>query len=191
MHPAMKTISFQSDQNGNNSSVTESGSSSDDATGAAGNRKRAKPSSSTNSKSTRKKELSVDTQKMAPSPYFYYVDHSEEVDEDLLTPLTPPYRIVNFLIKLFCILNRDDLRHIIKWLPHGRSWRIIDPVEFELTVIPSYFGHSSMSSFLRQVNGWGFKRKIRIVFFLCLLEVQIIYLFIRFSFLTFHIYYIF
>jgi len=105
-----------------------------------------------------KSKKSIDPQNIAPAPYFHYTDRSREVDEDPLTPLAPPYRIPNFLVKLFCILSRDDLRHIIKWLPHGRSWRIIDPVEFEMSVIPTYFGHSSMNSFLRQVNGWGFKR---------------------------------
>jgi hypothetical protein len=32
------------------------------------------------------------------------------------------------------------------------------PREFEVKVIPSYFDHAKFSSFIRQANGWGFKR---------------------------------
>jgi len=44
------------------------------------------------------------------------------------------------------------------WLPHGRSWRILQQKAFEERVIPLYFRHGRYSSFARQVNGWGFKR---------------------------------
>lgn len=45
-----------------------------------------------------------------------------------------------------------------KWLPHGRSWRILQQRAFEERVIPLYFRHGRYSSFARQVNGWGFRR---------------------------------
>ena len=43
-------------------------------------------------------------------------------------------------------------------MPHGRSWRVLKPREFEVKVIPIYFEHSKFSSFIRQANGWGFRR---------------------------------
>lgn len=43
-------------------------------------------------------------------------------------------------------------------MPHGRSWRVLKPREFEVKVIPTYFEHSKFSSFIRQANGWGFRR---------------------------------
>lgn len=36
---------------------------------------------------------------LQPAPYFYYRDHSMDVDEDPLTPLTPPGRVPNFPAK--------------------------------------------------------------------------------------------
>lgn len=95
---------------------------------------------------------------LKPYPFYYYVDHSRDVDDDPMTPLTPPGRVPNFPAKMHAILSRDDLSDIISWMPHGRSWRILKPREFEVQVIPAYFKHSKFTSFIRQANGWGFRR---------------------------------
>jgi HSF-type DNA-binding len=63
-----------------------------------------------------------------------------------------------FPVKLHMILSNPDFQDIIAWLPHGRSWRILQQKAFEERVIPLYFRHGRYSSFARQVNGWGFKR---------------------------------
>ncbi len=92
------------------------------------------------------------------APYFHYRDHSHLVDPDPSKPVTIPGRIPTFPAKLFAILSRPDLADIISWMPHGRSWKVHKPREFEVKVIPSYFDHAKFSSFIRQANGWGFKR---------------------------------
>jgi HSF-type DNA-binding len=92
------------------------------------------------------------------APFYHYRDFSQEVDPDPLTPLTPPGRVPNFPAKMHAILSRPDLTDIVAWMPHGRSWRVLKPREFELRVIPTYFEHSKFSSFVRQANGWGFRR---------------------------------
>lgn len=92
------------------------------------------------------------------APYFHYRDHSHLVDPDPSKPVTIPGRIPTFPAKLFAILSRPDLSDIISWMPHGRSWKVHKPREFEVKVIPSYFDHAKFSSFIRQANGWGFKR---------------------------------
>jgi len=91
-------------------------------------------------------------------PFFYYRDFSAEGDPDSLTPLTPPGRVPNFPAKMHSILSRPELADIVCWMPHGRSWRVLKPREFEVRVIPTYFEHSKFSSFIRQANGWGFRR---------------------------------
>jgi len=63
-----------------------------------------------------------------------------------------------FPAKLHMILSNHDFQDIIAWLPHGRSWRILQQKAFEERVIPLYFRHGRYSSFTRQVNGWGFRR---------------------------------
>lgn len=95
---------------------------------------------------------------LRPYPYFYYRDHSTETDPDPLTPLTPPGRVPTFPAKLQAILSRADLADVIAWMPHGRSWRVLKPREFEVKVIPRFFEHAKFSSFIRQANGWGFRR---------------------------------
>jgi len=67
-----------------------------------------------------------------------------------------------FPAKLFQILSNPEFSHIITWMPHGCSWRMLQPRLFSEVVSPKYFSHQSKySSFMRQVNGWGFKRITR------------------------------
>lgn len=103
-------------------------------------------------------EVSGEDKDLRPYPYFYYRDHSTETDPDPLTPLTPPGRVPTFPAKLQAILSRADLADVIAWMPHGRSWRVLKPREFEVKVIPRFFEHAKFSSFIRQANGWGFRR---------------------------------
>ena len=95
---------------------------------------------------------------LQPYPYFYYKDYSTFPDPDPLIPLTSPGRVPNFPAKMHSILSRADLADVVAWMPHGRSWRVLKPREFELNVIPTYFEHAKFSSFIRQANGWGFRR---------------------------------
>ena len=62
-----------------------------------------------------------------------------------------------FPTKLYEILSCKDISDSIAWLPHGRSWRILNKKKFE-AILQKYFNHSNISSFVRQVNGWGFRR---------------------------------
>ena len=64
----------------------------------------------------------------------------------------------SFAVSLHEILSDPSTSSVISWLPHGRSWRILQPEIFEKDVIPQYFGHRNLASFMRQVNGWGFLR---------------------------------
>ncbi|EED93475.1 hypothetical protein THAPSDRAFT_22414 [Thalassiosira pseudonana CCMP1335] len=95
---------------------------------------------------------------LKPAPYFYYSDHSLEEDDDPLTPVTAAGRVPTFPAKMHAILSNPKLHHIVAWAPHGRSWRILKPRQFECYVLPKYFEHSKFSSFVRQANGWGFRR---------------------------------
>ncbi len=64
-----------------------------------------------------------------------------------------------FPAKLHEILSCSEFRHIVTWMPHGSSWRVLQPKLFEEIVMPKYFAQQSKySSFTRQVNGWGFRR---------------------------------
>jgi hypothetical protein len=67
-----------------------------------------------------------------PAPYFYYVDHSRDINDDPLSPLSPVLSVPNFVIKLHAILIREDLSDVIAWMPHGRSWKILNQVRLQL-----------------------------------------------------------
>lgn len=63
-----------------------------------------------------------------------------------------------FPTTLFDILADAELDDVIAWLPHGRSWKILDMPKFAESVLSGYFNQSKYTSFVRQVNGWGFRR---------------------------------
>ncbi|KAL7471366.1 hypothetical protein ACHAXS_011656 [Conticribra weissflogii] len=56
------------------------------------------------------------------------------------------------------MMRSKALSSIIAWLPHGRSWMVLDRHRFTNEVLPDYFGHSNFESFIRLVNAWGFRR---------------------------------
>jgi hypothetical protein len=64
----------------------------------------------------------------------------------------------SFTVKLHRILADDEFKEYICWLPHGRSFKVLKQEEFEEKVIPLFYRHGKFASFMRQVNGWGFRR---------------------------------
>lgn len=62
-----------------------------------------------------------------------------------------------FLNKTFAMLKtaRTD---IAAWAEDGLSFYIIDQTRFVDSVIPQYFKHSNFSSFVRQLNFYGFRK---------------------------------
>lgn len=86
-----------------------------------------------------------------------YVDYSLvpfQVEEN---KLPTSVKKMDFHQKLHAILCDVDNQHVCTWVRHGRAFRIIDPVEFEKTVCPKFFGHSRYSSFLHQIGIQGYK----------------------------------
>ena len=51
-------------------------------------------------------------------------------------------------------LPPPELSPTIQWLPHGRSWRMLNRDLFAEHALPRYFGHTNYSSFVRIVNAW-------------------------------------
>ena len=126
----------------------------DDSDGVHGGKKYARLDGETTMTRGTNKELPV----LRPYPYFYYRDFSQVPDPDPLQALSPPGRVPNFPAKMMSILSRPELNDIVRWMDHGRSWKILKPREFEIRVIPTYFEHAKLSSFIRLANGWGFRR---------------------------------
>ncbi|KAL7464712.1 hypothetical protein ACHAXS_005049 [Conticribra weissflogii] len=62
--------------------------------------------------------------------------------------------------KLATMLTDPALADIMTWMPHGRSWKVIDRKAFCRYALPHYCEHSNYQSFVRIVNAWGFRRII-------------------------------
>jgi len=60
--------------------------------------------------------------------------------------------------KLMEVLDRGDMEDIVRWMPHGRAFMVLQPQSFVKEVLPRFFKQSKFMSFTRQLNLWGFKR---------------------------------
>lgn len=100
--------------------------------------------------------LSTPSSATLPGTFQGLAQESEPQEPDL--DLADLAKTRSFPAKLFRMLEDPDCQEYISWQPHGRSWKIHNQHEFEEKVIPLFFRHAKLSSFMRQVNGWGFLR---------------------------------
>ena len=63
-----------------------------------------------------------------------------------------------FPVKLHCLLEEHLHDDVISWQPHGLCFLVHKRDEFVQEVMPKYFNQSKFSSFLRQLNLYGFTR---------------------------------
>ena len=47
---------------------------------------------------------------------------------------------------------------LIQWSENGSTVMVLDEKQFAQTVLPKYFKHNNMDSFVRQMNIYGFKK---------------------------------
>ena len=63
-----------------------------------------------------------------------------------------------FLEKLYNILKNKKNNNIIKLNEYGTKIIILDSIKFSNTILPKYFKHDNYSSFIRQLNIYGFRK---------------------------------
>ncbi|KAG6855026.1 hypothetical protein C0991_005955 [Blastosporella zonata] len=81
---------------------------------------------------------------------------------DLLSqkPDTKPQ--ATFLTKLYALLEREENHHMIRWDPAGEHIIVERPEQLALHVLPSIYRQSRFASFSRQLNIYGFMRKVNL-----------------------------
>ncbi|XP_038977179.1 heat stress transcription factor A-3-like [Phoenix dactylifera] len=63
-----------------------------------------------------------------------------------------------FLSKTYELVDDPSLDPLISWGSTGKSFVVWDPVEFARAVLPRNFKHNNFSSFVRQLNTYGFRK---------------------------------
>lgn len=71
-----------------------------------------------------------------------------------------PSKELTFINKLWFIVNDPQTDHIIRWAKCGSWFGIRDSNIFSKTILPVHFKHRNMTSFVRQLNIYGFRKVV-------------------------------
>lgn len=63
-----------------------------------------------------------------------------------------------FLMKLWALVEDPSNNDVIAWSWNGQNFCILDEQRFSKETLPKYFKHNNLSSFIRQLNMYGFRK---------------------------------
>ncbi|KAK3927063.1 Heat shock factor protein [Frankliniella fusca] len=63
-----------------------------------------------------------------------------------------------FLAKLWKLVDDPETNELISWTEEGTSFYIRDQAQFARRLLPMYYKHNNMASFIRQLNMYGFHK---------------------------------
>ncbi|KAM4522502.1 heat shock factor protein 2 isoform 2-T2 [Odontesthes bonariensis] len=67
-----------------------------------------------------------------------------------------------FLTKLWTLVEDADTNKFICWSQEGSSFLVLDEQRFAKEILPKFFKHNNMASFIRQLNMYGFRKVMHI-----------------------------
>jgi heat shock transcription factor len=84
----------------------------------------------------------------------YSEDHSRPIE----ISLKPQQNVAAFLNKLYNMVNDRNSNELIRWSEDGTSFLVLDVDELSRDCLPRFFKHNNFSSFVRQLNMYGFRK---------------------------------
>ncbi|KAG2683515.1 hypothetical protein I3843_10G033000 [Carya illinoinensis] len=63
-----------------------------------------------------------------------------------------------FLLKTYVLVEDPATDEVISWNTEGTAFVVWQPAEFARDILPTLFKHSNFSSFVRQLNTYGFRK---------------------------------
>ncbi|XP_060079482.1 heat shock factor protein-like [Ylistrum balloti] len=67
-----------------------------------------------------------------------------------------------FLTKLWALVENPTCDDLICWDQTGNSFHVYEQARFSKEILPLYFKHSNIASFIRQLNMYGFRKVVHI-----------------------------
>lgn len=67
-----------------------------------------------------------------------------------------------FLTKLWTLVEDSDTNEFICWSQEGNSFLVLNEQRFAKEILPKFFKHNNMASFVRQLNMYGFRKVMHI-----------------------------
>ncbi|KAI8334463.1 HSF-type DNA-binding-domain-containing protein [Blakeslea trispora] len=92
------------------------------------------------------------------SPFNSNWEIPNEPEEEEDKPITTRKSTSTFISKLYNMVNDDRNQHLIFWNPNGTSFLICNASRFSREILPEQFKHANFSSFVRQLNMYGFHK---------------------------------